>query len=250
MITTGSGSSNLNMSTSVITSTPTSNMSTTPNASCVNFANYQGNNSEYTDYFGYTYDVRCNLDLQSAPTDHDAHADSFEDCLEYCSLLTDCAAVTYEDAPYTLNNLSNCHPKWDFGGYITSASGGVYSGVNVNGSSSGDIESQNLCTANNYQGASYNGLTYYDDYGIAWIIGCNNTLVITDSAALSTTVTDTLASCVDYCSIYDSCEMVNWTGPHANGTLDDPNCFPASAVGTADAAGSATGFGYAFVNNS
>ena len=39
--------------------------------------------------------------------------------------------------------------------------------------------------------------------------------------------------------------MVNWTGPHVNGTLDDPNCFPASVVGLAGAANSAIGAGYA-----
>lgn len=216
-----------------------------PYPSCVQSASYVGNNTKYIDYFGYTYDIRCNLDLQSMPTDNDAHAESFEDCLEYCSLLTDCAAVTYQDAPYHPNNLSNCYPKWTFGGYTPSAADGVYSGVNVNGASPGTLENQNLCTSNNNQGASYDGGTYYDDYGSAWTIGCDSTLAITGAAALATTVTDTLASCVDYCSRYDSCDMVNWTGPHVNGTLDDPNCFPASVVGLAGAANSAVGAGYA-----
>ena len=216
-----------------------------PYPSCVQSANYAGNNTKYIDYFGYTYDIRCNLDLQSMPTDNDAHAESFEDCLEYCSLLTDCAAVTYQDPPYHPNNLSNCYPKWTFGGYTPSAADGVYSGVNVNGASPGTLENQDLCTSNNNQGASFNGDTYYDDYGSAWTIGCDSTLAITDAAALATTVTDTLAGCVDYCSRYDSCDMVNWTGPHVNGTLDDPNCFPASVIGLAGAANSAIGAGYA-----
>ena len=224
--------------------------SSAPTPSCVEATNYQGNNTEYTDVFGYTYDIRCNLDLLSTSTDHDAHAESFEDCLEYCSLLTDCVAVNYQDALYTPNNLSNCYPKWDFSGYAASATDGVYSGVNVNGSSPGTLKSQDLCTGDNMQGSSYDGLTYDDDYGTAWTIGCNSTLAISNATALATTVTDTLASCVDYCSRYDSCDMVNWTGPHINGTVNDPNCFPASAIGTAGASGSAIGFGYAILNNS
>lgn len=219
----------------------------TPTPSCVQSSNYAGNNTKYMDYFGYTYDIRCNLDLQSTPADHDAYAESFEDCLEYCSLLTDCVAVSYQDPPSTPNNVSNCYPKWNFVGYSPSASDGVYSGVNVNGASDGTLQNQDLCTTDNYQGASYAGIADYDDFGTAWTIGCNNTLAISDAAALSTTVTDTLASCIDYCSRYDSCEMVNWTGPHVNGTANDPNCFPASSIGAAGAAGSAPGSGYAMV---
>ena len=219
----------------------------TPTPLCAQSSNYAGNNTKYMDYFGYTYDIRCNLDLQSTPTDHDAYAESFEDCLEYCSLLTDCIAVSYQDPPDPPNNSSNCYPKWNFVGYSPSVSDGVYSGVNVNGASPGTLQNQDLCTTDNYQGASYAGITDYDDFGTAWTIGCNTTLAISDAAALSTTVTDTLASCIDYCSRYDSCEMVNWTGPHVNGTAGDPNCFPASSIGTAGAAGSAPGSGYAMV---
>ena len=99
----------------------------------------------------------------------------------------------------------------------------------------------------NQQGASYDGITYYDDFGTAWTIGCDTTLSIPNAVALFATITDTLASCVDYCSTYESCDMVNWTGPHINGTLNDPNCFPASAIGEAGAAGSTPGSGYATV---
>lgn len=220
-----------------------------PIPSCVKSSNYAGNNTKFTDYFGYTYDIRCNLDLQSTPTDHDAYAENFEDCLEYCSLLPGCIAVNFQDPPTIPNNHSNCAPKWSFGGYKMSLTDGVYSGVNVNGASPGTLESQNLCTEDNEQGTSYDGITYYDDYGTAWTIGCDNTLAISDAAALSSTVTDTLASCVDYCSEYITCDMVNWTGPHTNGTLDDPNCFPASSNGTAGAAGSASGSGFATLNH-
>lgn len=221
-----------------------------PTPSCAKSANYVGNNTKYTDYFGYTYDIRCNLDLQSISTDDNAHADSFEECLEYCSLLTDCVAVTYQDPPSTPSNFSNCYPKWNFGGYVYNASSadGVYSGVNVNGASPGTLENQNLCTQDNQQGQSYDGTTYYDDFGTPWTIGCDNAIAIIASAALSTTITDTLASCVDYCSRYDSCDMVNWIGPHTNGTANDPNCFPASVNGTAGAAGSAPGSGYALLS--
>ena len=212
---------------------------------CSKSSGYASNNTKYIDYFGYTYDIRCNLDLQSTPADHAAYAENFEDCLEYCSLLTDCIAVNYQDPPSPPNNLSNCYPKWTFGGYKTSVEDGVYSGVNVNGASPGTLENQNLCTADNTQGQSYAGTTYYDDFGTAWTIGCDTELAISSAAALSTTVADTLASCVDYCSRYDSCDMVNWTGPHTNGTLNDPNCFPASSIGIAGAAGSAPGSGYA-----
>lgn len=218
-----------------------------PTPSCVSSAGYVGNNTKYSDYFGYTYDIRCNLNLESTPTDSDAYAESFEDCLEYCSLLTDCIAVTYQDPSST--NASNCNPKWSFDGYTTSAVDGFYSGVNVNGPSPGTLENQNLCTTDNNQGASYDGDTYYDDFGIAWNIGCNDVLAIPPTAALSSTVTDTLATCLDYCSVYDSCDVVNWTGPHTNGTSDDPNCFPASSNGTAGAADSAPGSAYALLSS-
>ncbi len=220
----------------------------TTTLSCDKKSNYASNNTKYNDYNGYTYDIRCNLDIKSAPSDYDAHADNFEDCLEYCSFLTDCVAVTYQDPPDAPNNSSNCFPKWSFNGYTTAVADGVYSGVNVNGPSPGTLEDQNLCTANNTQGESYDGTTYYDDFGTAWTIGCDKTLPISAAAVLSNTVTDTLASCVDYCSVYDSCQMVNWAGPHARGTLDDPNCFPASLAGTAGAPGSATGSAYAVLN--
>ena len=221
----------------------------TKSPSCVKSSSYAGNNTKYSDFFGYTYDIRCNLELQSTPTDSDAHADSFDDCLEYCSLLTDCIAVTYQDPPDTPKDVSNCYPKWSFGRYEASGVDGLYSGVNVNGASPGALEIQNLCTTDNEQGASYDGITYYDDFGTAWTIGCDTTLAIPNADALFATITDTLASCVDYCSIYESCDMVNWTGPHTNGTLNEPNCFPASAIGQAGAAGSTPGSGYATVNS-
>ena len=219
----------------------------TKRPSCGESSSYAGNNTKYSDFFGYTYDIRCNLDLLSTPTDSNAHADSFEDCLEYCSLLTDCIAVTYQDPPDSPKDVSNCYPKWTSGGYQPSGVQGLYSGVNVNGASPGTLENQNLCTTNNEQGASYDGITYYDDFGTAWTIGCDTTLAIPNAVALFATITDTLASCVDYCSIYESCDMVNWTGPHTNGTLNQPNCFPASAIGEAGAAGSTPGSGYATV---
>lgn len=221
-----------------------------PVPSCVQSSNYAGNNTKYTDYHGYTYDIRCNLDFsQSTPTDHDAYAQSFETCLEYCSLLTGCIAVSFQDPPPKPNNMSNCSPKWSVaGGYKTSATDGVYTGVNVDGPSPGTVESQNLCTDDNDQGTSYDGITFYDDFGTAWTIGCDNTLAISNAAALSTTITDTLASCVDYCSVYPTCDMVNWTGEHSNGTLDDPNCFPASSIGVVGKAGEVVGAGYAMLN--
>ena len=222
---------------------PESTVTTAP--SCDKSSSYASNNTKYIDYFGYTYDIRCNLDMRSTPTDYDAHADTFADCLEYCSLLTGCIAVTYQDPPDTPKDISNCYPKWNFGGYQISAVDGLYSGVDVNGASPGTLENQNLCTTDNTQGTSYAELTYYDDFGTAWTIGCDTSLAISNVAALFPTVTDTLASCVDYCSVYDSCEMVNWTGLHTNGTVDQPNCFPASTVGVVGAPGSAPASSYA-----
>lgn len=216
-----------------------------PAPSCVPSSNYVGDNTDYLDYFGYTYYIRCSQNIQSTPTDQDAHADTFEDCLEYCSLLTDCIAVTYQDPPSLPSNTSNCHPSWDFDGYTPFVGGYIYNGVNVNGPSPGNIENQDLCSTSNEQGSSYDGEVYYDDFGVAWSIGCDTILVYSNAAALSATVTDTLASCIDYCSVYEDCSLVNWTGPHVNGTRNDPNCFPASTYGTPGAAGSTPGSGYA-----
>ena len=231
--------------TASVTSTTVEPTVASPSPSCVRSANYVGNNTKYIGYFGYTYDIRCNLDLQSTPADSEAYSDNFEGCLEYCSLLTGCVAITYHNPPAVPDNTSNCFPKWSFDGYVSSSIDGLYSAVNVNGPSPGTIEDQNLCTANNTQGASYNGSAYYDDFGTSWTIGCDGLLAVPGSTALFPTITDTLASCIDYCSIYDTCEVVNWIGPHTNGTTDDPNCFPASWNGTGSAAVSAPGAGYA-----
>lgn len=231
--------------TTTVSSSTAESTVASPTPSCVRSANYAGNNTKYVDYFGYTYDIRCNLNLQSTPADSEAYSGTFEGCAEYCSLLKGCVAITYQDPPSIPDNSSNCSPKWSFDGYVSSSVDGLYSAVNVNGASLGTIENQDICTANDTQGASYNGSAYYDDYGTPWLIGCDSTLAVASGTALFSTTTDTLASCIDYCSIYDSCEMVNWTGPHTNGTINDHNCFPASSNGTGSAATSAPGAGYA-----
>ena len=231
--------------TKTVSSSTAESTVASPSPSCVRSANYVGNNTKYIGYFGYTYDIRCNLNLQSIPADSEAYSDNFEGCLEYCSLLTGCVAITYHDPPTVPDNSSNCFPKWSFDGYVSSGIDGLYSAVNVNGASPGTIENQDLCTADNIQGSSYSGSAYYDDFGTSWTIGCDSLLAVPSSTALFSTITDTLASCIDYCSIYDTCEMVNWTGPHTNGTIDGPNCFPASWNGTRSVAASAPGAGYA-----
>ena len=92
-----------------------------------------GNYTRYIDQFASTYDIRCGLRVDGDRADTATHADSFVRCLQYCSLLDKCVAVTYRDGNNADNDNSNCYPYYTFRGYNTTASTSLHSGVNVDG---------------------------------------------------------------------------------------------------------------------
>ena len=174
------------------------------------------NNTRFTDVFGTTFEVRCGLQVDGNNA-HPAHADTFAKCLEYCDILEGCAAVTYQDGASAVN--SNCYPYSSFRYYSTAGPAGLFSGVPVNGPTTGGGVNNQLCPQDNQT-------TFPDRFGNTYNIGCDQTITGSD---LYATVADTLEGCLTYCSTYNTCVAVTWTGVT---TGNGANCYPKSSSGT------------------
>ena len=196
-----------------------------------------GDSTSYTDVFGFTYNIRCGLEITGQNADQDAHADTFEGCLEYCSLLEGCIAVTYLDGNNADNTNSNCYPYYVFTAYRSTGLTQTFSGVNVNGASPGAISNEDLC-----DGSSTSPFGP-DTFGNCYAFTCDQYLSYDTSTELYATDQTTLESCLTYCSTYTDCVAVDFFGPHVEGTRDDPNCIPIRAV---DATSIATGTSTAY----
>jgi len=184
-----------------------------------------GNGTKYNDEFAYTYDIRCALGVEGQNADRDAHADTFPRCLEYCSLLEGCVAVTYLDGNNEANDNSNCYPYYSFTGYSTGGPSQVYSGVMVDGASPGAVGNNDLCGA---QSNILNNGIFEDAFSNCYAIGCGQ--YISYRTELFATDMATLEACATYCSLYNGCIAVDWTGPHTIGNHDDANCIPIAAT--------------------
>ena len=187
-----------------------------------------GNETRYTDYFSETYDIRCGLGINGRNADIDAHADTFIGCLEYCSLLDGCAAVSYIDGNNAFNNNSNCYPYTTFTGYSTGGPATTYSGVNVDGASPGALGSDDLCGAASDN--IVNGV-FPDQFATCYFIGCGAYMTYGDPYLFATDL-DTLEACLTYCSLYNTCIAVDWKGPHIEGDQGQANCVPIASTGT------------------
>jgi len=109
----------------------------------------------------------------------------------------------------------------------------VYSAVPVAGPSTGADFSQNLCSFSN----SYNGMNFTDETGSTYFIGCNQNLpgpTGATGADLKPYEAGTLLGCMTYCSLYQTCVGVDYSG--YNAAQNQVNCYPKNAVGTAVAA--------------
>ena len=171
--------------------------------------------------FGTTFEVKCGLQIDGNNA-HPAHADTFGKCVEYCDILEGCAAVTYEDGASAQN--SNCYPYSSFRFYSTQGPGGLFSGVPVNGPTTGAGVNNDLCP-------QYNGSTFVDRFGNTYNIGCDQNIDgggTTGGQDLYATVANTLEGCLTYCSTYNTCVGVDWTGVE---TGNGANCYPKFGVG-------------------
>ena len=186
-----------------------------------------GNYTQYTDRFAVTYDSRCGLGIQGQTGDVNAHADTFTKCLEYCSLLEGCIAVTYLNGSDAANNNENCYPYYTFTGYTSvNATSNLFSAVDVDGASQGAIGPEDLC------GSAYSTLVQNvfgpDTFGTCYYIGCQQ--YISPGTLLIETDMTTLEGCLTYCSDYDTCTAINWLGPHTQGVRDNANCMLMASI--------------------
>ena len=116
-------------------------------------------------------------------------------------------------------------------GYSTGGPTGVYSGVAVDGASTGDAASLDLCGADS--GSLTQGVYGPDTFSQCYFVGCGQYL--TPARELFATDMTTLEGCLTYCSFYNTCIGVDWLGPHTIGDHAQVNCIPIAATGTISA---------------
>ena len=181
-----------------------------------------GNNTQYTDRFAVTYDSRCGLGVEGQSGDVNVHADTFTKCLEYCSLLEGCIAVTYQNGSDAANDNGNCYPYYTFTGYTSAnVTSNLFSAVGVDGASQGAIGPEDLCG----DGSSTLVQNVFgpDTFGTCYYIGCGQH--VSPQPLLFETDMTTLEGCLTYCSDYDTCTAVQWLGPHKQGVSGNSNCI-------------------------
>ncbi|CAF9935612.1 MAG: hypothetical protein ALECFALPRED_006496 [Alectoria fallacina] len=114
------------------------------------------NNTYYVDRFRLRYDIRCGLNFDDADVALQAHADAFEGCIQYCSLLKNCADVSCQD--------TNSYPIFTFRGYRpeTAAEGtDLLTAIPTDG---------DLCAE------GLDGQTYTNKFQCKWEILCGQTI--------------------------------------------------------------------------
>jgi hypothetical protein len=193
------------------------------------------NNTRYVDLFDHTYDIRCGIDIVGSHGTS-AHADTFLRCLQYCDLLDGCVGVTYVDIINQYNNNTNCNSYYTFQGYSSvsqQVNGVLYSGVNIHGPSYGVVDPSSGENSTNDLCAPPVTYDYGPDvYGSCYQIDCGRTINQgTGGTLLAPTVLSSLLGCSLYCSFYNTCVSVTWTGPFVAGQ-STANCFPKSTYNT------------------
>ncbi|KAM0802007.1 hypothetical protein BDR22DRAFT_820319 [Usnea florida] len=178
------------------------------------------NNTYYTDHFGLQYDIRCGLAFANAGVTLAAHADTFDGCIQYCSLLDNCAGVSFSG--------TQCTPLANFTGYDPDDAGSdLRTAVPTDGSNDGSVTPDDLCAE------GFDGQSYTDTFGCTWTVLCNQTVAGT---ALQETVVTNLEACINYCAFYEGCEALYFEGVGgsvSSGEVEPvANCFPLSSNGT------------------
>jgi hypothetical protein len=174
------------------------------------------NNTRYTDVFSTTYDITCGVEIVGDNL-YAVHADTFIECIEYCDILSGCAATTYLDGAGLLD--ANCYPYSVFQRYNYNGNERVYGAVPINGPTNNTFSTTELCPQND-------GQVVNDLFGNSYFIGCDKNIEGSDLRAY---VARSLYACALYCSLYDTCVGVDFTGfPVAQ---NQANCYPKSSTG-------------------
>ena len=177
------------------------------------------NNTYYIDHFGLQYDISCGLDFANADVTLAAHADTFEGCIQYCSLLDDCAGASFSG--------TQCTPLANFRGYKPDEGSNILTAVPTDGPNDGSVTPDDLCAE------GFDGQSYTDTFECTWTILCNQTVAGT---ALQSTIVTNLEACINYCAFYDGCEALYFEGDNgsaSDGEIDPvANCYPLSNNGT------------------
>ncbi|KAL8900834.1 MAG: hypothetical protein Q9207_005497 [Kuettlingeria erythrocarpa] len=185
------------------------------------------NSAIYTNQFGNQYELFCGVEINGDNALQAAHADTFEDCVAFCDLLPGCTALTYPgDVGIDNAFRSNCYPYTSFNAFTVPNVPTLRSARPIgNSSNTGTrFNSDILCP-------TLNGQIYTDEANGQHQIACGTSYASTGD--LYATVLPTLEACVTYCSIYDACVAVTFTGFIPGNRA--PNCYPRStgtAVGT------------------
>ncbi|KAL8938042.1 MAG: hypothetical protein Q9211_003393 [Gyalolechia sp. 1 TL-2023] len=181
----------------------------------------------YTDSFGQTYEIHCGQQVDGDNALSAFHADSFEKCVNICEVLGGCFAVTYPGDTGTDISRSNCYPYTSFRFYSEQAVTDTLLSARVtNGSTSAAFaNSVQLCP-------NYDNLRFTEPIGQTYTIACEQAFVGPND--LYSTVMYTLEACAAYCSLYNTCVAVTFTGFAAGSR--DINCFLRTTVGTLAAA--------------
>lgn len=158
-----------------------------------------------------------------------AHADTFDECLNICDIISGCEAVTFLDTlpgPPPAAIEKNCHPHRFFTDYRAyRGPDKLLSGV-----------TSNRAVLNNtfsYDPICPGDRTTTDVFGKKYAISCDQTIAGPD---ISPIVTHSLNGCILYCSQFSGCAAANYLGypPPYNATLGRAlNCYPKSDTGIA-----------------
>ncbi|KAL8967828.1 MAG: hypothetical protein Q9197_005215 [Variospora fuerteventurae] len=231
----------------VVTPTPSSSTTPIPASSSSNPSGPQPsyisgtadcpaqNGAIYTDGFGVEYEIACGVEINGDNALRAAHADTFEKCVAFCDLLPGCTAVTYPgDVGIDNAFRSNCYPYTSFIAYIPNANPTLRSARPRYGASNTGERFNNiqLCPA-------YEGQSFTDPANGVHQIGCEKGLL--GAGDLYATVLPTLESCVTYCSLYNTCVGVTFSG-YVPGDRNE-NCHPRSTYAQVTAqAGNSTAY--------
>ena len=186
-----------------------------------------------TDPLTVVYNVNCDRSLagNSLPP---MHADNVDACFQACDMFTGCAGVNYDDSLGGIPISSNCYQYSSVLGYTEHAlSNTSYAALSVygpntaaNGDNVATDYQDDLCTDPNYGDQS----TYTNIYGVSYLIRCN--YGFSSATNLVGMASDSLLSCLSYCTLYSTCVGVIFSGPNGPPPVGQINCQPLSAHGS------------------
>ncbi|KAI4140465.1 MAG: hypothetical protein L6R39_005777 [Caloplaca ligustica] len=200
-----------------VTSTSSSS-STTPSSISGTVSCPSQNNTIYTNSFGNQYEVNCGQQISGNLAYRNAHADSFDKCVDFCDLLPGCVAVTYPGDSGDITR-ANCYPYTSFRAWTTTSDTGLIAARPLGGGPNTGTNYNNVTLC-----PSYNNNVFTDPAHRQYEIGCDQGL--SGTTYLYATVLQTLEACAIYCSEYSTCVGVTFTGYVVGSRAS--NCFPSS----------------------